>query len=159
HPTSRIDLLWYPDDLIPEYCFNQVWQPPCTLLATTTTFNLDHRCLIVYFSKALFIGDLPLHRRRQKGEWRSFYDVSHTTDVQWSNFATALPKLSFHHDSNLDDIQLDSALSFHNCLLDSRWQSFIKAVHTAARAHLPVKKVPPSDFNKSFEDERLIYLK
>src|SRR5437660_4744837 len=86
-PISRIDQIWFSDDLLSsEYCFDRVWSLSCTEYDTNSIFNLDHRCIIVYFTKALFIGDLPLHRIKQKKEWRSIYDISSTTQDHCNYF-------------------------------------------------------------------------
>src|SRR5688572_18985493 len=68
-PTSRVDLIWYPDEMIQStFCFDQIWHLPCAQLSSDPTANLDHRCIIVYFSKHLLLGHLPKHRIKQKGE-------------------------------------------------------------------------------------------
>ena len=70
-PTSRIDLVWYPDSMIrDDLCFDQVWQLPSSCQLDTSLYTLDHRCMIVYFTKHLFLNELPVHRTKQKSEWR-----------------------------------------------------------------------------------------
>src|ERR1051325_2566216 len=84
-PTSRIDQIWFPDEFIlNKFCFDRVWQPPCSQLSLDAPFNLDHRAVIVYFTKALFVGDLPIHRRKQKGEKRKVYNVKSATSDHWA---------------------------------------------------------------------------
>src|SRR5271156_6384052 len=61
-PTSRIDLIWQSSDfLMDEYLFSQVWQCPSSVLSTSSSSELDHRYVIVYYSKSLLLGFLPLH--------------------------------------------------------------------------------------------------
>src|SRR5436305_999075 len=67
NPTSRIDQIWFSDDLLPnEYCFDRIWTLPCSTLSTHTNMNLDHRCVITYFTKSLFVGDLPVHTVKKR---------------------------------------------------------------------------------------------
>src|SRR5271156_1232542 len=67
-PTSRIDLIWQSAGfLMDEYLFSQVWTPPSSLLSTSSsTCELDHRCVIAYYSQSLFLGFLPQHRVKQR---------------------------------------------------------------------------------------------
>src|SRR4051794_15610267 len=47
-PTSRIDLIWYPDDFVREdFCFDQTWKSPCSY----DLYPLDYNCVITYFTK------------------------------------------------------------------------------------------------------------
>src|SRR5262245_42661622 len=81
-PTSRIDLIWFSGDIFDKaFCFDRVWQLPSSLMVDgpSSLMKLDHRCVISYFAKSLFVSDLPLHRVKQKQEWRSFYDVKNAT--------------------------------------------------------------------------------
>src|SRR5437016_3688954 len=76
-PTSRIDQIWFLDDLLPnKYCFDRVWSLPCTTLSTHTNMNLNHKCIIVYFNKNLFIGDFPLLSANKKNMVRTFLNTS-----------------------------------------------------------------------------------
>src|SRR4051812_17126470 len=87
-PTSRIDLIWYPDDFISnEYCFDRVWQPPFTQLSSDNSHNLDHCCVILYFTKHLLVGFLPLHKKKQKMKWRSYFDVKKASTKEWDDFS------------------------------------------------------------------------
>ena len=64
-PTSRIDLIWYSDSLIRnDFCFDQTWRLPSSINPSGNFHSLDHMCPIVYFTKHLFLNDLPLHRRK-----------------------------------------------------------------------------------------------
>src|SRR5947209_18989366 len=84
-PSSRIDQIWFSDSLYSkDFCFNRVWKLPFTYLSTSPQFQLDHTAVITYFTKSLFIRDLPLHPITQQQAWCSFFDVKHTTREQWS---------------------------------------------------------------------------
>src|SRR5581483_9413768 len=65
-PTSRIDQIWFSESLnTMDFCFNRVWQPPSSFLSTTSRYQLDHLFVVLYFTKSLFIGDLPIHKSKQ----------------------------------------------------------------------------------------------
>ena len=62
-PTSRIDLLWFPESMLSStFCFDQIWTLPSTKLTTNAAAKLDHCCIIGYFNKNLLLGHMPLHR-------------------------------------------------------------------------------------------------
>ena len=87
NPVSRIDQIWFSDNLLPnEYCFDRVWTLPCSTFSTHTNMNLDHRCVIVYFTKSLFVGDLPVHLTKQKNIGRIIYNIPATTPANWTRF-------------------------------------------------------------------------
>src|SRR3954447_7777674 len=45
-PSSRIDLIWYPDVMIRNtFCFDQVWHLLSAQLTTNASTCLDHRCI------------------------------------------------------------------------------------------------------------------
>src|SRR5215207_10324266 len=55
-PTSRIDLLWFPDSMLSStFCFSQIWTLPSAKLAPNAAAKLDHRCIISYFNKHLLL--------------------------------------------------------------------------------------------------------
>src|SRR5436305_15117530 len=86
-PTSRIDFIWYSDDIIRNvFCFDQIWQLPSTQLTTNTTACLDHRCIIVYFTKHLLLGQLPNHRVKQKGEQRTVFNFKACQQKDWEEY-------------------------------------------------------------------------
>ena len=67
-PTSRIDQIWYSDDLLRlDYCFDRVWHIPTSQLSPAAPFKLDHSAIMVYFTKHLLLGDVPLHKQKQNG--------------------------------------------------------------------------------------------
>src|SRR5881394_1382094 len=86
-PTSRIDLLWYPDSLIRNtFCFDQVWTLPSSKLSTASSAKLDHRCIIGFFKKHLLLGHLPQHRVKQKKEHRTVFNFKKCTTEHWDAF-------------------------------------------------------------------------
>src|SRR2546421_8423332 len=158
-PISRIDQIWFSDDLLSsEYCFDRVWSLTCTEYDTNSIFNLDHRCIIVYFTKALFIGDLPSHRVKQKKEWRSIYDISSTTQEHWNYFQQHITSELRNKDCNAN-IPTDSIIPLDRCVLNAKWSAFRRTVEEAAKAHIPHKKVSPDAFKQLEEDENIIRLK
>src|SRR4051794_35496450 len=85
--TSRIDLIWYPDEIIRNiFCFDQIWHLPSAQLTTDTSASLDHRCIIVFFTKHLLLGHLLVHRKKQKGEWRTVYNLKACKQDNWEEF-------------------------------------------------------------------------
>src|SRR6185312_8851923 len=51
-PMSRVDQIWFSEDLIDKgFLFDRVWQLPFTRLNTQQGHNLDHRCVIAYFTQ------------------------------------------------------------------------------------------------------------
>src|SRR5947209_10108690 len=131
-----------------DFCFNRVWKLPFTYLSTSPRFQLDHSAVITYFTKSLFIGDLPLHRIKQKQAWRSFFDVKHTSKEQWSDYTNSIDDLISDNDSSFP-FATKSSLPYEKKLLNRKWAVFRSALQTAADKHLPVKKVS----NKIFEQE------
>src|SRR6185312_15106171 len=136
-PTSRIDHIWFNEDLLTnEFCFSQVWQPPCSILSTHTHMNLDHRSIILFFTKALFIGNLPIHRRKQKNEWRTFFNVKDASTQDWMAFTSHIFS-NFSPNDSISDINVNSPVPLKKLLLNSMWVSFKQAVTNAANAHIP----------------------
>src|SRR3954451_6011457 len=85
--SSRIDLIWYPDEIIRNvFCFDQVWHLPSAQLTTDASASLDHRCIIVFFTKHLLLGHLSVHRKKQKGEWRTVYNLKACKQEDWNEF-------------------------------------------------------------------------
>src|SRR5271156_546659 len=152
-PKSRIDLIWQSSDfLMDEYLFSQVWQPPSSLLSVSSSSSeLDHRCVIVYYSKSLLLGFLPLHRVKQKGLWRSFFDVASATPDQWTSY-------SLHVEAHLRSNQttafvaIDSPLPSSKVLLNSSWNTFKNTLLAAASSCLPVKRISTEQYNRSSHD-------
>jgi hypothetical protein len=158
-PTSRIDLIWFPDEFLTnKFIFDQVWQPPCTQLSSDNSYNLDHRALIVYFSYNLLIGELPVHRRKQKQEWRSFYDVKNTSRENWTQFKDYIQN-NLIPNSQPSNIATESTLPFNKLILNARWHDFKHTVLQAAKNHIPIKRVSPHIYQQLCEDETLIILR
>jgi hypothetical protein len=160
-PTSRIDLSWFSSELaLREFCFDRVWHLPCSQLSSSSapTFGLDHRCIIVYFTKALFVGDLPIHRLKQKHEQRSYFNVAAATEDNWDDYRSHITSnlSSNHHSSSLP---VHSTLPFNKQVLNSLWHTFRSTVTDAAKAHLPIKRVSPDAFKKLQDDEQLVNLR
>ena len=87
--TSHIDLIWYPDSLLRlDFCFNQVWRLPSFIDSDVAHGSLDHCCMIVYFTKHLFVGSLPTHRIKQKKEWRTIFNLGAATTDDWQSYAS-----------------------------------------------------------------------
>ena len=148
-PTSRIDQIWFLDDLLPnEYCFDRVWSPPCTTLSTHTNMNLDHKCIIVYFNKNLFVGDLPLHSIKQKNIGRTIFNTSVATSAHWTHFhQQVITDLPINDRSA--NIPVDSQIPFARCLLNAKWSAFRKTIINSATTHLPSKRITPTLFLNS----------
>ena len=120
NPVSRIDQIWLLDNLLPnEYCFDRVWTLPCSTLSTHTNMNLDHRCIIVYFTKSLFVGDLPVHSAKQKNISRIIYNIPAITPAHWTRFhrqvTTTLP-INYRS----ANIPCNSQIPFARCVLNAK---------------------------------------
>ena len=68
------------------FCFDQIWTLPSTKLATESSAELDHRCFIGFFKKHLLLGQLPLHRVKQKKEHRTVFNFKKCTTEHWDAF-------------------------------------------------------------------------
>jgi hypothetical protein len=141
-PASRIDLLWFPDSLIEDLCYNRVWSLPSGDFNTNPSLCTDHKCLIVYFTKSLFIPDLPLHRRKQKKEWRTIYDLKNTNDTQWAQFKTLLATHLSHFENN-HFFPISFTLHPDVVMLNYKWTIFRRSTIAAANEALPTKKISP----------------
>src|SRR5271156_5875184 len=152
-PTSRIDLLWQSSDFLHDECvFSQVWQPPSSVSASsTTTHVLDHRCIIGFFSMSLFLGFLPLHRVKQQGLWRVIYDVASATDDQWTAYSDHISSL-LSSEGSPDLLAINSSLPSGVINLNSSWNFIKSTVLTAASSCLPVKRISPESLSKSRQD-------
>jgi hypothetical protein len=147
-PTSRIDLIWYPEEFLSnEHCFDRTWQLPFTMLSSDNSHNLDHMCVTVFFTKSLLIGDLPVHRMKQKKEWRSFYDVKNATKEQWSSFKEHLDEhlLTNEHST---EYNIAKSNTFNQSIFNRRWH--------ISKAHILVRRVSPYIYHKHCDDEALI---
>src|SRR5947209_12913228 len=110
-----------------DFCFNRVWKLPFTYLSTSPRFQLDHSAVITYFTKSLFISDLPLHRIKQKQTWRSFFDVKHTSQEQWSDYTDSIDDLISDNDSSFP-FAIKSSLPYEKKLLNCKWAVFRSAL-------------------------------
>src|SRR5581483_3544920 len=158
-PVSRIDQIWFLDDFLPsEHCFDRIWTLPCTTLSTHINMNLDHRCVITYFTKSLFIGDLPAHTIKQKRISRIMYDTSASTPAHWIRFqrqvVTTLPIKD-----PAANIPSDSQIPFARCVLNAKWSAFRQTITEAALEHIPYKRISPIANQQSETDESIIRLK
>ena len=159
-PSSRIDLIWYSDSLIrDDFCFDELWQLPSTINTSRTFHPLDHRCLIVYFTKHLLLNDLPLHRKKQKQEWRTIFDVSNATKQEWDDFISIQDDKFVLLQEQPTDLPRSSPLSVDQCFLNYNWHLFVTAIKQAAHETIPKKKFSPflNTNNKLSED--LIHLR
>src|SRR5436853_3408890 len=157
-PVSCIDQIWFSDDLLPnEYCFDRIWTLPCTMLSTHSNMNLDHKCVSTYFTKSLFIGDLPVHTAKQKNVGRIIYNISATSPAHWTRFqrqvTTDLPIKD-----RTTNIPCDSQIPFARCVLNAKWSAFRQAVTTAAMDHIPYKRITSNTIQQLNMDESIIKL-
>src|SRR3954467_9239215 len=142
-PTSRIDLIWYSDEMIRHtFLFDQVWQLPSSQLSTDTSACLDHRCIIVYFTKHLLLGHLPTHRVKQKGEWRTVFNLKQCKQKEWDEFRKQVDERLQHKMANSEPPP-KSTLSTNKKSLNHKWQIFKDSVLQAAKASLKIKKQGP----------------
>src|SRR5277367_3279635 len=156
-PTSRIDLLWQSSDFLHEECvFSQVWQPPSSISASSsTTHVLDHRCIVAFFSMSLFLGFLPLHRVKQQGLWRVVYDVALATDEQWTAYSNHILSL-LSSEGFQDPLAINSSLPSVVINLNTSWNFIKSTILTAASSCLPVKRISPESLSKSRQDSDLL---
>jgi hypothetical protein len=147
-PTSRIDLLWYPDSMIRNvFCFDQVWTLPSSKYSSDSSVSLDHRCIIGFFTKHLLLGHLPVHRLKQKKEWRTVYNFKQCSTQHWDNFKTQVDeKLSFNM-ANVKYATL-STLPLSRTRLNTQWQVLKDSIKQAAKVTIKTRSVNPN-----FEDE------
>src|SRR5277367_3626832 len=159
-PTSRIDQIWQSSSfLMDEYMSSQVWQPPSSLLNSAYGFTLDHRCVIAYYSRSLFMGSLPLHRVKQKGLWRTVYDYASASTEQWSAFTDYIDS---HLASNSLHafVALESPLDSSKIMANSTWNVFKDTLLAAAADCLPSRKVSSESFHhSSHTSESLLRIK
>ena len=59
---------------------------PSSKLSTDSSAKLDHRCIIGFFKKHLLLGQLPLHRVKQKKEHRTVFNFKKCTVEHWDAF-------------------------------------------------------------------------
>src|ERR1043166_7616106 len=142
-PTSRIDLIFYPDDfIINDFCFDRVWQLPFTQLATDSECNLDHHSVIVYFTKSLLISNLPEHQRKQKGIWRTYYDVKSASNENWTDYSATVSQQLMTSDRDAI-YPVSSTLNAQTIILNMKWHALRNSINKAAKQHIPIKKVSP----------------
>ena len=143
-PTSRIDLLWFPESMLSStFCFDQIWTLPSTKLTTNAAAKLDHCCIIGYFNKNLLLGHMPLHRLKQKQEWRTIFDYKHCTEALWKDFQDEIDnKLEI----NMSTCQSPPKSTLHpdSKRLNMYWQTFMDTVLQAANKTLPKKRHNPN---------------
>src|SRR5436190_1986727 len=142
-PTSCIDLIFYPDDfIVNDFCFDRVWQFPFTQLATDSECNLDHHNVIVYFTKSLLVSNLSEHQRKQKGIWRTYFDVKSATSDNWTDYSTTVSQQLSSSDRNAI-YPVSSSLNAQTIMLNIKWHALKTSISNAAKEHIPVKKVSP----------------
>ena len=150
-PVSRIDQIWFSSDFITSLHADRSWPLPCTLLSTADdSFKLDHNCISVFFHKDIFIGHLPTHRVKQKGEWREYLDVKSATPDQWSSFKNSSLNLL------IESTCLGWSASPTASLINSKWHHFVSAVSQAAKSSLPIKRVSSAVRAKGTNEALLI---
>src|SRR5271156_4937832 len=152
-PTSRIDLIWQSPSLLLDEClFLQVWQPPSSQLTCPLTgFTLDHRCIIAQYSMSLFLGQLPKHRVKQKGLWRSVFDTASATADHWLSVSSNVES-NLASNFSRASIAFNSTLPSSTIVLNSSWNVFKNTVLSAAGSSLPVKRLSSDGHSRSMRD-------
>ena len=132
-PTSRIDLVFFPEDFIAnDFCFDRVWQFPFSQLATNQECNLDHRSVIIYFTKSLLISNLPEHQRKQKGIWRTYFDVESARGKHWTDYSEAVASNLRVLDKNAN-YPTSSTLNAQTIVLNMKWHALKTSIIKAAK--------------------------
>src|SRR3954454_23107923 len=124
------------------FFFDQVWQLPSSQLSTDTSACLDHRCIIVYFTKHLLLGHLPTHRVKQKGEWRTVFNLKQCKQKEWDEFRKQVDERLQYNMAN-SAAPSKSTLPANKKSLNYKWQIFKDSVLQAAKASLKIKKRGP----------------
>jgi len=120
--------------------------------------NLDHRCVITYFTKALFIGELPVHTIKQKKLSRIIYDIPATTPAHWTRFQRQV-SVDLPIKDRDTNIPSDSQIPFARCVLNAKWSAFRQVINEAAISHIPYKRITPNAYRQLETDESIIRLK
>src|SRR6266480_2528419 len=121
------------------FCFDQIWQLPSTQLTTNTTTCLDHRCIIVYFTKHLLLGQLPNYRVKQKGEQRTVFNFKACQQKDWDEYRKLVnERLQFNMANSAAPTK--STFSANKKSLNHKWQIFKNSILQAAKASLKTRK-------------------
>src|SRR5581483_5599845 len=131
-----------------DFCFNRVWQLPSSCLSTTSHYQLDHMSIVLYFTKSLFIGNLPAHKSKQQHTWRSYFDVKNATCDQWNFFTQNVDRKIQEYEIFLP-FPSKSTLPYEKKLLNRKWTAIRSAIQDTAKEFLPTKTIS----NKIFEQE------
>src|SRR6266480_3241316 len=138
------------------FCFDQIWQLPSTQLTTNTTACLDHRCIIVYFTKHLLLGHLPNYRVKQKGEQRTVFNLKVCQQKDWDKYRKLVDeRLQFNMANSAAPTK--STLSANKKSLNYKWQIFKDSILQAANASLKTKRFGYK--NKDNASDKLITLR
>jgi len=155
-PCSRVDHVWTPANLIQAFFFSEVWLPPSFHLSTDTTYILDHRCIINYFYKTLFIGHLPIHRIKQKKAWRTYYDVKAATPADWKDFQDIISaNLKTSNSFSYDEIDDPTPVTLDANQINKKWDLIQGSILKAAKESINTKSVPPNAKWSLTDDEKL----
>src|SRR5947207_2569177 len=121
------------------FCFDQIWQLPSTQLTTNTTACLDHRCIIVYFTKHLLLGHMPNHQVKQKGEQRTVFNLKAFQQKNWDKYKKLVDE---HLQFNIANSAAPTKSTFlaDKKSLNHKWQIFKDSILQAAKASLKTKK-------------------
>src|SRR4051794_12731871 len=128
------------------FCFDQVWHLPSAQLTTDASASLDHRCIFVFFTKHLLLGYLPTYRRKQKGEWRTMYNLKVCKQENWDEFRIQVDK-RLQSNMATSKIPPKSTLFSEKKSLNMKWQIFKDSVLQAAKMTIKTKKRRPTDDN------------
>src|SRR6266480_929185 len=138
------------------FCFDQIWQLPSTQLTTNTTACLDHRCIIVYFTKHLLLGHLLNYRVKQKGEQRTVFNLKACQQKNWDEYKKLVNEcLQFNMANSAAPTK--STLSADKKSLNYKWQILKNSILQAAKASLKTKKFGHKDRDNA--SNRLITLR
>src|SRR5581483_7641872 len=157
--TSRIDQIWFSESLDSlDFCFNRVWQPPSSCLSTTSRYQLDHMSVILYFTRSLFIGDLPVHKSKQQQTWRSYFDVKNATPDQWSSFTQNVDRKLQEYEIFLP-FPTKSTLPYEKKLLNRKWTAIRSAIQDTAKKFLPSKTISNQIFEQECSNSTLLKIR
>src|SRR3954452_13900629 len=103
------------------FYFDQVWHLPSAQLTTDAFTSLDHRCIIVFFTKHLLLGHLPTHRKKQKEEWHTVYNLKACKQENWDEFRMQVNE-RLQSNMAISKISPKGTLSSEKKSLNMKWQ-------------------------------------
>src|SRR5581483_201071 len=106
------------------------------------------RCVIIYFTKSLFVGDLPTHTTKQKNMGRIVYDLSAITPAHWTRFQRQVTADLSINDRSAN-IPSDLQIPFARCVLNAKWNAFRKTINDALLHTSHTKRLHRTHLNNS----------